>query len=499
MNIINKLLLDIKDGKKQGKRLGLCFSTSSNHYYYDSGTGKIFKCGETEKMILDSIISENVDDLLSNNSDKIQECLETINNLIINEDILNMPQYTEFSWGISEIKNEKIDKVIFELTQSCNLRCHYCLYNEDFHGFRTYENKRMSWETAKKGLDFIYQITKDLVKISFYGGEPLLEFDLMKNCIDYCEKNFVDKEIYYSFTTNLTLLDDMKINYFAGLKNINILCSLDGPQILHDRNRVDLKGRGSFELAIKNLRELVKKFNKKAGECIAINVVLNPPFTYNQFELVKNFFNSLSWLPRECKIYCAYVNTGEIGERVKTTNELIEYDILKAWAVSNICSSSSKDDVSFEINLEKPSIANVYMRSLSNKAKKKLQRNGCCIPGFSRLYITSDGDFKICEKMGDSPIFGNVYDGIDFNVLEDKYIKEYDDVILDKCNNCWACHMCSSCYSSCYNEDGIDRINKNKLCDLIRSDIKNQLIEFYEIVEKRPDYIREILSVFEMK
>ena len=93
--------------------------------------------------------------------------------------------YTRY---IPILLERKINKITLQVTQSCNFRCKYCIYSENANrSQRTHSSKHMSWETAKKAIDFLYEHSVDSEKIyiGFYGGEPLLEFELIKQCIEY--------------------------------------------------------------------------------------------------------------------------------------------------------------------------------------------------------------------------------------------------------------------------------------------------------------------------
>lgn len=109
----------------------------------------------------------------------------------------------------------KMGQLILQVTQNCNLRCEYCVYSGNYET-RGHTNKKMDFQTAKKAIDFLAEHSKNRneVIIGFYGGEPLLEFSLMKQCVEYAEERLKGKKIEYSITTNATLLTDDVIKYF---------------------------------------------------------------------------------------------------------------------------------------------------------------------------------------------------------------------------------------------------------------------------------------------
>lgn len=99
----------------------------------------------------------------------------------------------------------KIRALILQVTQNCNLRCDYCVYSGKYNT-RVHSSKRMSFEMARQGIDFLLEHSyerKD-IELGFYGGEPLLEFELIKKCVEYIEQKAPDRKIKYSMTTNAT-------------------------------------------------------------------------------------------------------------------------------------------------------------------------------------------------------------------------------------------------------------------------------------------------------
>lgn len=120
-----------------------------------------------------------------------------------------------------------VSLLILQVTQNCNLRCKYCVYSGSYIN-RVHTNKRMNFNTAKQAVDFYYEHCKnvDIASISFYGGEPLLEFELVKRVVEYCEKKFSGKQLNLNMTTNATLLTTEMMD-FLQLHKINLTISLD--------------------------------------------------------------------------------------------------------------------------------------------------------------------------------------------------------------------------------------------------------------------------------
>ena len=157
--------------------------------------------------------------------------------------------------------------VILQVTQNCNLRCEYCVYSGSYIN-RVHTNKRMSFETAVKTIDFLaaHSLNCNEVSIGFYGGEPLLEIELIKKAVSYAKEVFGEKKVNFNMTTNATLLN-MDIADFLVQNDFNITISLDGPRNIHNKNRIFANSnKGTFDLIMENIaliREKYPFFDKK--------------------------------------------------------------------------------------------------------------------------------------------------------------------------------------------------------------------------------------------
>ena len=150
----------------------------------------------------------------------------------------------------------RLNYMILQVTQQCNLRCSYCAYSGLYYN-RQHNSQRMSFETAKKAIDFFIQRTAEshYLRLGFYGGEPLLEFDLIKKCVAYIKDKVEGRDVTFVTTTNGTLLTDEKIKFLAE-NNFHLMISLDGSKAEHDACRVFPNGQGSFDIIMKNLRRV---------------------------------------------------------------------------------------------------------------------------------------------------------------------------------------------------------------------------------------------------
>jgi len=158
-------------------------------------------------------------------------------------------------------------KVALSLTHRCNLSCKYCYSGRSF-------KKDMSLVTAQKIVNFTMDIAppEQRIEFSFFGGEPLLRFDLIKEIVDYIHQKERNngKSVSLSITTNGTLLTQNILDFFIE-KNIDLCLSIDGPQHVHNLNRCYRDGRGSFNDVLKILGMAIKQLDN-----VQVNAVFSP-------------------------------------------------------------------------------------------------------------------------------------------------------------------------------------------------------------------------------
>jgi len=150
----------------------------------------------------------------------------------------------------------------------------------------------MTFETAKRTLDYIFNIveyrTYKQLGIAFYGGEPILNFDLIREIIEYARKIFKDWSLFFSMTTNGTIID-INIIRFLKENDVSLCISLDGPREIHDSKRVTHKGNGSYEIVWKNLNQIACYEPEYFKRRVKFNAVLSKELP---LEEVYSFFSN---------------------------------------------------------------------------------------------------------------------------------------------------------------------------------------------------------------
>ena len=144
--------------------------------------------------------------------------------------------------------------LIIELTEQCNLRCSYCVFDDNYENERSHSSKKISIDLAKKSIDDFLIRTSNEAYIIFYGGEPLLEFKSIKTLTDYAKTKF-NNSIKFSFTTNGMALTADKFDFLIE-NSFLISVSIDGEKTLHDKNRITINGNPSWDTIMSNLQKL---------------------------------------------------------------------------------------------------------------------------------------------------------------------------------------------------------------------------------------------------
>lgn len=487
------------------KRFGMLFNTSENsHYFYDSGTGKVVNCNNEEKNLINQILENKIslEEACSINSE--------FKNFIISENLFSCPEYRDFlipeKEELKKLLKGNCEQLILEVTESCNLRCGYCVYNDHHPNFRGFSNRVMKFEVAKKTIDYLLKdYTGNRFALTFYGGEPLFNFKLIKQCIDYTKETYPNVKLDVSFTTNLTLLTKEMIDYFKTIDNIYILCSIDGPESTHNKYRRYANGKGTFNDAIKGLHLLLDTFYDKnnPNRIIAINSVLVPPYNKEKLDELNNFFYKELNLPKDITCNYSYLDRGEMVFDFDK-NEIISPEVskklitspLEEWAVDNFINDKDYDSRDFSF-VSKDMLKIAKRLKVDDGVIESTFLQGNCIPGKRRLYVTVDGTFRTCERVGDSPSLGNYEIGYDFDKIYKTYFVDYANHFKEKCKNCWAQPLCSLCYQNTMCREGIKESADTSGCAGSRNIIKDAFINYYRLLETDRELLEKALRKYE--
>lgn len=363
---------------------------------------------------------------------------------------------------------------MLSLTEHCNFRCEYCSYMDERYLDNEFIYNDMSKEIAFKAIDLLIETSGEDpdTSLGFYGGEPLLKFDLIKSCVEYCKKNYPYKIPHFFMITNGFLLND-EICDFLIENNISINVSFDGPQKLHDRYRLHKNKLPTHARILNNLKTIYEKSPTYYINNINFNVVLTPsPDTKQVYDYIHLF-----------PITHPFFIDVKIGKHFR---EVLDQNKIKKFSDDH--NNIKIEDYQF---LYSDMIAKYkrYNKILSNNYSTNLQMfpGAFCVPGLRKNYITANGKILVCERVDDrNPIFeiGDVWSGIDGNKVE-KLISETKEICRKKCEYCWAARFCDICFSRMFDYD-------ENVCQRVRKKIYSDIIYYLDNIVTNSEILDEI-------
>lgn len=230
---------------------------------------------------------------------------------------------------------------------------------------------------------------------------------------------------------------------------------------------------------------------------IMINAVYTPPYSMEGIHSIMEFFDSLDFLPENIGVQITYPTSGsyevkndyEIKDE-RDKNPLWEW-IKEATKEKSLTTEKNRKYATSMFN----ALTRIHNRFLVDEPVDYYPFHSCCIPGVRRLYINSEGNFYVCEKIGDSPSIGDVRNGINIKNVKDYYIDGYNKNMINTCKNCWAIRLCHSCYVDRYDTKGFRQGFNFNSCDNEREAVKNELILYHSLLENNPEKIEEISKI----
>ena len=467
------------------------FETCTGKYLYDVGTNRILCISDNEYKYLWFYKSLDNDTYC----DKFKAdpfAIEIINRYVSAGYLSDKHPKNiihPYNCVVKDILSKKINIAIFQITQMCNLRCSYCPYSGNGFLDRKHINKFMDYNIAKKSVDFIVNngSFSEEFNIGFYGGEPLIKFDLIEKIVSYFKIKAGGKKVKYFITTNGTLMSK-EILQFLNNNNFSVTISLDGPEHIHDKNRRNaIDGKGSFRKIYSTLETIFLEYPALARR-ININAVWDMEESYDEITtffsediVMKNFEYSIVPVDNSIiDITFSMVNSNHHQSQLWETISILE-------SLGLDCKPSFKGNTSVMMFLRK------IQEKLIPRAEipDKCHYGGMCLPGFHRLFIDVDGFFLPCEKVSaNSSVakIGDVNSGFDYENI--KKIMNVGSLTEAECKNCWCGEFCTSCFKFVDDLNCMSREKKLNECKNIKRDtIKN--MKEYVIYQETKRIIEE--------
>ncbi len=444
------------------------FKTHKYHYLYDRHTNSICRISQKEFDDLNSL-----EDTSTSATIRKYQSYGLLAKNVVKE--IRHPATDNIDY---QIKNN-LQQIILQVTQQCNLRCSYCAYSGLYSNRREHSCKKMSFELAKKAIDFFIDRTsqRDSIVISFYGGEPLLEFDLIKKCVEYANAKTTGKKVMFGLSTNGTLLKG-KIPLFLEQHNFMINISLDGSKKEHDANRKFVSGEGSFDVIMDNVK-YINENCPNIKKTLGFLTVVNPKANLG---CVLEFFQTNSVLADKNIIFNAVVDNGYKGNLSydKSFMMIRDYEYLKMLLM--LLGKINRKSVSELVLNSSMQYRRLYKNlNRHNILQDIAHHGGPCLPGIARIFVSVEGKLFPCEKIDETSDFfciGSIEDGV--NAEKIKKIMNIGEITKKECIDCWNLQNCMICANQIeFEQDKIpNKANKLKVC----KDEKNRVLnDFYEL------------------
>lgn len=415
------------------------FHLNNKYIVLDVNSGSVHVIDKIVYDMLEIYNKDNIEEVTDKFSqeykeEEIKQAYDEISFLIDNDLLFS----DENALKKDNYNSENIVKAMcLHIAHDCNLKCEYCFASQgNFKG----ERNLMSFEVGSKALEYLAKNSGNRrnLEVDFFGGEPLMNFEVVKDLVYYgrkIEKEY-NKRFRFTITTNGVLLDDEKIE-FINENMDNVVLSLDGRKSVNDNMRKTINESGSYDIILPKIKKMVEIRKDKDYYVRGTFTNKNIDFAKDAIHFMEQGFKKISIEP---------VVTPET-EDYALREEHLE-DILKEYE------SFSKEYI--DLKMQDPDFMFFHFMIDLEQGPCIIKRSVGCGAGSEYLAVTPEGDFYPCHQFVGEEEFklGNVQTGIENTLLRDKF-KNANVFTKDDCNNCWAKFYCSGgCHANAHYSNG---------------------------------------------
>jgi uncharacterized protein len=417
------------------------FKFENSNIVMDIHSGSIHILDDIAYEIVDDVPVLTLDAILQKyaerfTKDEINEAIEELNQLKQDEMLYTGDIYETFVPAFLE-REPVVKALCLHVAHDCNLACKYCFAGEgEYHG----ERGMMSLEVGKQAVDFIIQNSKHRknIEIDFFGGEPLMNFEVVKGVVDYARlrEKETGKHFRFTMTTNGVLLSDEIIDYLNENMH-NVVLSLDGRPEVNDLMRPTPNGKGSYEIILPKFKKLVEKRQGKQYYLRGTFTHHNLDFSEDVKHMTEAGFKEVSVEPVVAPNHMHYALQEEDVSKICQ-----EYEELAKYMIETTKQNKSFNFFHFMIDLEGGPCVH--------------KRLAGCGSGTEYLAVTPNGDLYPCHQFVGMPEFkmGHVVEGVSNFEMREKFEK-CNVYSKESCKSCWAKLHCSGgCAANSYNFHG---------------------------------------------
>lgn len=483
-----------------------CYNHNQKILYYIHPLVKYFK------MILDKNL--NIESFI--NANKKKEPLNQYNETEINYYYKKSLYFNKTFKDINNYKDDRynhrikpdhvklelanVKQIVFEVTERCNLNCKYCGYGQLYNFYDPRNNTNLNIIKAKTLINYliklwnsnIYSSYENSVVFSFYGGEPLLNMEFIKEIIRFIKSLSISKiNPVFMMTTNAV---DLKkhMDYIVD-NNIRLVISLDGSE-KNNSYRTFKNDKNSYQYVYNNIKTLQQKHPSFFNDYVAFNAVLHNRNSVSEiFNYFKSTFNKIPYIG---ELNTMGVNQNKKKVFLRTYKNLVE----------SLHQSEDYLDIKEQMFIGLPELMNLtyflhqytgnvyknYNDFFIRRENKNFLPTGTCAPFSRKLFLTANGKILPCERIGHRYALGSVNENnveLDFKLIAKKY-NAYFETITKQCGTCYNKSCCRQCIFY------IDNLEENPSCEgyCNESNILNEFSSHISELENNPNYYKRIMS-----
>lgn len=366
----------------------------------------------------------------------IADCLADIAALQASGKLFTPDTYAKLAHDFKN-NSDVIKALCLHVAHTCNLNCSYCFAAQGkYHG----EGALMSFDVGKQAIDFLvaHSTGRTNLEVDFFGGEPLMDWDVVKQVVAYARsiEKAAGKNFRFTLTTNGVLIDEDVIE-FANREMHNVVLSLDGRKEIHDRLRVDYAGNGSYDKIVPKFQQLVESRKGEGYYMRGTFTHANPDFTQDVLHMADLGFTELSMEPVVCAPDDPNALTPADLEIVMEQYEILATEMLAR-------EKAGKGFTFYHYILDLQHGPCIYKRISG------------CGSGTEYMAVTPWGDLYPCHQFVGEQAYhlGNIWDGVTNPKAQDEF-RSCNVYARPDCDDCWAKMYCAGgCAANAYHATG---------------------------------------------
>lgn len=443
-----------------------CYKNNGYNIVLDSNSGSVHAVDEVAFEVIDKYESRSKEEIILElcakypeiTADDIEEIFQDIEELKKEGKLFSEDKFKDLQIDI-KARPTQLKALCLHIAHDCNMCCKYCFAGEgEYSGDRSL----MSFEVGKRALDFLIEQSgsRKNLEVDFFGGEPLLNFDVVKQLVAYARS--IEKEkgknFRFTLTTNGVLLND-EVMEWANKECYNVVLSLDGRKETNDRMRRTKNDKGTYDLILPKFQKMAKERNQQGYYIRGTYTHYNTDFANDILHLADLGFEQLAMEPVVTDPKMDYALQESDIPKLKDQYDLLAKEMCKR-------NREGKGFTFFHYMIDLEGGPCIYKRI-----------SGCGV-GTDYMAVTPWGDLYPCHQfVGDEKfLLGNVFDGVKNTDIVNEF-KLCNVYSREACQDCFAKLYCSGgCSANAYHTTGKITGTCDMSCELHRKRVENAIM-----------------------